>query len=434
MAVLALVLVAGSASAADALAGTLDLKTGLVVTDASTNLLARAAVPQATDLNVGVIQLDGPITPARRQALVNAGVVLFDYLPQYAYAADLRHADFDALRALDFVTWVGQFRDEWKISPTLGTQAAQSPERQALHAQGKRSVQVVLWPNANIKQTLATLNAMPDVHVEEHGLIDRELHATVTMPLASAAAVAALPAVRWIEDTPEITDRNATVRWIVQSNVSNNFPIYDKGIHGEGQLIGVMDGRVNPNHCSFSDPEGDPFGPNHRKIEAYFTSVGSDFHGTHVAGTALGDAGSDNDLRGVAYMARLVFDTSTAISSGFNANLNQNYNAGATIHTNSWGNDGTTAYDSLARTIDVFSYNNDDNLVIFAVTNTSTLKNPENAKDVLAVGASQDTPNQASFCSGGRGPTNDGRRKPEIYSPGCSIRSASASSSCSSTS
>ncbi|RMH12363.1 MAG: hypothetical protein D6695_06840, partial [Planctomycetota bacterium] len=33
-----------------------------------------------------------------------------------------------------------------------------------------------------------------------------------------------------------------------------------------------------------------------------------------------------------------------------------------------------------------------------------------------------------------RGPTNDGRRKPEIYSPGCSIRSASASSSCSSTS
>ena len=68
----------------------------------------------------------------------------------------------------------------------------------------------------------------------------------------------------------------------------------------------------------------------------------------------------------------------------------------------------------------MFSYNHEESLVLFAEPNTSTLRNPENAKNLVAVAASQDTPNQASHCSGGVGPTSDGRRKPEIYAPGCS--------------
>lgn len=431
---LVLVVLAGSAFASNPIAGTLDLKTGLVATTNTTNILAQAALPMPGELRVGVVQLNGPITPARRQALQAAGVVLFDYLPEYAYAADLRNANLEQLRALDFVTWVGRFENEWKISPTLGTQPPQSTERQALLGQNRQAVNIVLWPNAELKQTLADLARIDGVVVANHDWIGDSVLVEAEIPLNQASTIAALPGVRWIEDMSEISFRNATVRWIDQSNTNGQTPIHDHGIKGLGQLIAVQDGRVNPNHCSFSDPEGDPFGPNHRKIEAYFTSTGSDLHGTHVACTALGDAGADNDLRGMAYEARLVFDISSSSATSFNTKLTRNYNAGAAIHTNSWGNDGTTAYDSLARTIDVFSYSNDDNLVIFAVTNTSSLKNPENAKDCLAVGASQDTPNQASFCSGGSGPTNDGRRKPEIYSPGCSIRSANASSTCSSTS
>ncbi|KAA0217233.1 MAG: hypothetical protein DYG94_01660 [Leptolyngbya sp. PLA3] len=432
-AALVLVALAGSALAGP-VAGSLDLKTGLVATTQANNLLAQAAAPLPADLRVAVIQLDGPITAARRAALQAAGVVLFDYLPDFAYAADLSGADLTGLRALEFVTWVGRFENEWKIAPGLGSQPAQTPERQALLAQGYRAVNIVLWQNASVNDTLNTLSGMDGVTVTSHDWIDREVLIEANIPLERAASIVALPGVRWIEDQGEMTMRNQTVRWIDQSNVSGQTPIHSHGIRGLGQLIGVQDGRVDPNHCSFADPEGDAFGPDHRKIQAYFTSTGADFHGTHVACTALGDAGADNDLRGMAYEARLVFDTSTSSATGFNANLVQNYNAGAAIHTNSWGNDGTVAYDSLARTIDVFSYNNDDNLVIFAVTNTSTLKNPENAKNCLAVGASQDTPNQANHCSGGSGPTNDGRRKPEIYSPGCSTRSASAGTSCSVTS
>ena len=68
-----------------------------------------------------------------------------------------------------------------------------------------------------------------------------------------------------------------------------------------------------------------------------------------------------------------------------------------------------------------------------ARVNTRVIMNPENAKNLLAVGASQDSPSQANHCSGGTGPTADGRRKPEIYAPGCSTRSSLNGSGCSTT-
>lgn len=424
----------GLAAAGDAVHqnGVLKLRVGDVTTKAGSNMLARAAVPVDFADRVAVVQLTGPITPAQRETLRTAGVILLDYLPDFAYAADLRGADVTALGDLAFVSWVGAFEDAWKISPDLGSQVIASDARLALRDAGQYAVEIMLWPGANMADTRAALNAIDALSIVEENWSGREMTISAIMPLAAANAVAAIGSVKWIEDTGEITYRNATVRWVVQSNQTNNFPIYDHGITGLGQILGIMDGKININHCSFLDPEGDAPGPNHRKILAYNTSLGSDTHGTHVAGTAVGDAGADNDTRGIAYDAKLVYDT-TSSASGFLTQLIQHYNQGAAVHTNSWGNDGTTNYDSLPRNIDVFSYDHDDNLVIFAVTNTSTLKNPENAKNVLAVGASQDAGSSANFCSGGRGPTNDGRRKPEIFSPGCSIRS-SFGSSCSTTS
>ncbi len=404
-------------------AGVLKLRTGDVFTTADNNVLARPAVPVDMTERVAVIQLTGPITPAQREDLRSAGVVLHDYLPDFAYAADLSGADIGLLRDMAFVSWIGAFEDEWKVSPDLGRQVLVSQERIDLRNAGLYAVEIMLWPGANLNETRQALGAIDGLAITEENWSGREMTLSATIPLASAEAVAAIGGVRWIEDTTEITYRNATVRWVVQSNQSNNTPIYDHGITGTGQIVGIMDGKVNYNHCSFRDAEGDPVGANHRKVVAYNTSFGSDVHGTHVAGTAVGDAGTTGDTRGIAYGGKLVYDT-TASAGGFLSNLNQHYNQGAAVHTNSWGNDGTTNYDSLARNIDVFSWDNDDNLVIFAVTNTSTLKNPENAKNVLAVGASQDAGSSANFCSGGRGLTNDGRRKPEIFAPGCNTRSA----------
>ena len=97
---------------------------------------------------------------------------------------------------------------------------------------------------------------------------------------------------------------------------------------------------------------------------------------------------------------------------------------GARVHTNSWGDDGTGAYTPLVRDVDLFSYDHEEALVIFAVSNGRYVRAPENAKNALAVGASLNGLAANEHCSGGTGPTEDGRRKPEIFAPGCGIESA----------
>jgi len=239
--------------------------------------------------------------------------------------------------------------------------------------------------------------------------------------------IAALTGVQYIEEGPEVTDRNSSTRWIVQTNVNGLTPLYSAGLTGVGQIVGVTDGKVNVTHCSFIDA-ANPIGVNHRKIQAYNTTTGYAQHGTHVAGTAIGDGGTAGDTRGIAYGGRLVFSlTPSFTESGAYNSFNTQFSQGARVITNSWGNDGTTAYDGLCRGVDDFSHDLEDSLVLFAATNLSTLKNPENAKNVLAVGASQDAGSQANHCSGGAGPTSDQRRKPEIYAPGCSTISSSSS-------
>jgi hypothetical protein len=100
---------------------------------------------------------------------------------------------------------------------------------------------------------------------------------------------------------------------------------------------------------------------------------------------------------------------------------------GAYVHSNSWGNDGVRIYSSLCRDIDRFTRDNEYDLVLFSATNTAFLQSPENAKNVLAVGASYSSPNQGTISDGGQGPTNDGRRKPEVFAPGRGTISAGLS-------
>ena len=419
---------------ANAQSDTLALKTGVVDITTLPNAKAANQIRPVRISDRMVIVLDQPITPALRSQIEATGTRIGDYLPERAYVVNLAKANITQLRALGFVSHIVEFSDSWKIDPLLGNRTLETQARKAIAAQGELAAFVYLFPSESIKATLKAINAQPGVKVVMSEYLSDRYMIQLTGDAASVKALAKIDAIQWIESAPEITMRNSTNRWIVQSNVNGFFPVYDAGIHGENQLVAVMDGRVKITHCSFTDPEGDPIGDDHRKIQAYNTSTGSDFHGTHVAGTVLGDNNTNDDTRGVAYKARLVFNTSPSFSfSAMNSRLGLHYSQGAAIHTNSWGDDGTTAYTGLARSIDTFSFNNDDNLVIFAVTNLNSLKTPENAKNCLAVGATQDANNQGAFCTGGQGPTADGRRKPEIYAPGCNTRSASSSTTCGTT-
>ena len=411
----------------------LHLQTGDVHTDRLANLLTTPSeVLDDADAHY-VIQLDGPLTPQRKQQLAAAGVQLGDYLPKNAYIVRLDAAAAVRVAGLGFVRWAGTYRSDWKIAPRIGDRPYFTPERQQTAARGEVMVDVTLFEDADSDAATVAIAAIDGVRVHRRETLAGNPTVTLTMPLANLPLLAGIAAVQFVEEAPEVVPRNSTNRWIVQSNIVNVTPLYDNGIHGEGQIIGVMDGRVDVNHCSFRDANN-PIGPNHRKILAYNTSQGADLHGTHVAGIAVGDADADDNTRGIAYLARLVYNTIPSFTeSGMYSFLNTHHTQGARLHTNSWGNDGTTAYDGLCRGIDSFSYDFEDSLILFAVTNLSSLKNPENAKNLLAVGASQDTPSQANHCSGGAGPTSDLRRKPEIYAPGCATNSSWAGHSCDTT-
>ena len=95
----------------------------------------------------------------------------------------------------------------------------------------------------------------------------------------------------FIEEAPEITFRNSTrTGGSFKATCSTPRRSTINCLTGTGQIVGIMDGEVNKDHCAVSDTN--PIGATHRKIEAYNTSFGYNSHGTHVAGTVVGDGGA----------------------------------------------------------------------------------------------------------------------------------------------
>lgn len=377
-----------------------------------------------------IIQLSGPITKEMQTALDASGIRLGDYLPTNAYVVSLSNNSAARLRELPFVEWVGDYDAAWKLDATIAKRNYATPERRATAGRGDAHVLITLFSGRPARETLAELGKMPGtvvLYVEHVGGCET---ISATVRAADVHRLAKLPDVQWVGDAPEITPRNSTTRWIIQSNIPNVTPIYDHGITGVGQIIGITDLRVDSNHCSFFDAVN-PIGPLHRKILAYNTTIGLSTHGTHVAGIAAGDNNINDDTRGIAYGAKFVYSYyPTFTEMGVYSTFQLHHNQGARTHCNSWGNEGTRNYEDLCRGIDSFVYDYEDSLVCFAVSNGPICTNPENAKNLLAVAAVQDDPGQNLFCKGGTGPTLDGRRKPEIMTVGCNVYSALTGSGC----
>ncbi|MCC6228050.1 MAG: S8 family serine peptidase [Phycisphaerales bacterium] len=419
----------------DGVRSTLRLRTGEVDLQARASLIAeRGVFVRGT---FGVIQIDGAMTPAKRSALVAAGAVLHDYLPDHAYLADLSSASKAQLRALQFVRTVSAYDDAWKLDPSLAARAGGGAKRtfkdgirNADERAGLITAAASLFPGVDpasawnaIKQAAPSATLVSIAKGE------------VVMKMARGHVLSASRAsgVRLVDELGEIELRDNTVNWIVQSNQASVTPFYSHGLTGVGQILGVIDTRCSPDHCAFQDTVN-PIGALHRKIQAYNATTGYTDHGTRVASIALGDPQDGSESTGVAYGARMVFNTppsttETGVFSRFDLHRTQ----GAFIHTNSWGLNTGNQYTGVVRAVDDFSWQHDDNLVIFAVANSSsvTIKIPENAKNCLAVAGCGDTPSQEVFTEGASGPTYDGRRKPEVLAPGTGIQGATLQTGCS---
>jgi subtilisin family serine protease len=204
--------------------------------------------------------------------------------------------------------------------------------------------------------------------------------------------------------------------------------VWSAGFHGEGMKIGIVDTGLDANHEDF---EG--------RVAAMTSFVGGDGtddngHGTHVASIAAGTgAASQGKYRGVApaaslYVAKVLDARGGGSMSGVMAGIEWAVDQGVHVVNLSLGSDGpcdgTDALSTLCdEVVQQFG------IVICAAAGNagpgaSTVGSPGCARWVITIGAVDDTDKVTSFSS--RGPTADGRVKPDLVFPGAGIVAAQA--------
>ena len=250
------------------------------------------------------------------------------------------------------------------------------------------------------------------------------------------------PSVMWLRFEPQMTFSNDQSKNHMKITTMRSY--FTTDLDGSGQIVAVADSGLDEDHGDF----GTRVIGNFDVIGDGSTADKHSGHGTHVACTVLGD-GTKGGYAGVAPDANLYFqamendNTGNFQSPSLNYLLNTAYNSGARIHTNSWGSSAASnqgKYTSESEDVDDRAnnydrvYNGVEGLtILFAAgndgPNAGTVSSPSTAKNSVTVGNHQARYNGApdNLMSGSsRGPTDDGRIKPDIIAPGGYVRSCRA--------
>ncbi|GJE01645.1 S8 family serine peptidase [Methylobacterium isbiliense] len=419
-----------------------------------------------------IVRLHGPLTEARREELLAAGVRLTERLSSSKYTVRLAPNEIDALAALPFVDWLRLYTDKDTLRDPPAAQPRRSDpatRRTCIYAvrthRAEDVDQVVEWLRKRERSPLSVDGGVVRVGLPERGRDVRDL--------------ARLPEVAVVEELlpPRLFDQ--CCRRILGIEQMADPAV---GLEGQGQVVGVADTGLDDTHPDFagrvravvalgrpgdhSDPEG---------------------HGTHVAGCLLGDgAASDGEVRGAAPKAELVFQSILDVNGRLGGLptdlgnlLREAYDAGARIHNNSWGAFAYAGYSVSSLQIDEFVAHNPDMLVVIAAGNDGiavarapgakpnaktgfvdwpSVAAPATSKNALTVGASRSDRRSGGYASltwkdvwadrypkspigrqtvsgnadclaafSSRGPCDDHRVKPDVVAPGTDVVAARSS-------
>ncbi|ETR68600.1 MAG: peptidase S8/S53 subtilisin kexin sedolisin, partial [Candidatus Magnetoglobus multicellularis str. Araruama] len=438
-----------------------------------------------------IVQFTSPITQKDRNMLEQMHIRVYDYIPDFAFIVRMSRDRCQMLNNTPRVRWVGPYTAPYKISQELLEHAATvSPKNLSSKTMILR---VSIFPDENMADISSKLSNYGKIinTYRTHWQISFQLEISPK----DIPRLSQIQGIKWISTLPSWQLMNNIASSIVNvAQVRKRF-----GLYGDGQVVAVCDtgldqGKIKPEslHDDFEDGAGQSRVKNLFNLtQRFFNDNPDDIfsgHGTHVAGTILGNgylSGShpkmnyfpDTSYAGIAPKAQLVFqaaeDSNTGMLLGLILDLNkifaQAYFADARIHSNSWGAATGSTYSAECADVDQFMWDNKNFLIVFAAGNSGVdmdhdgridpyaICSPATAKNCLTIGGSEsvrqddgytcawgecwptlyakdpiasdhlaDNPDgMAAFSS--RGPTIDGRFKPDLVAPSTNIISARSS-------
>jgi serine protease AprX len=435
-----------------------------------------ALAEDASQSDYVLIQARGPLTREQKEALAQLSVKILEYVPENTYLCYYPQSNLEAIRQLPFVEWANVYMRGFKVSPALRAEepshgvgaavlmGAPVRDRSFDHP---RLVDVVLHKNEDPKTVQRQIAEAAHVDPDSLQVDEASDKVRLTVYPKYLDAVAQIDAVRHIEPVAERKLHNNMARQILRAGT----PLGTAAFEGTGEVVAVCDTGFDKGSRTNVHPA---FRGRVKKLYALGRAKADDphGHGTHVAGSVLGDGKSTvlgGAIRGTAPKAVLVLQSVLDPQGGLGGLPNDlkvlfqdpYATQEARVHTNSWGDQGNFGvYTSNAKEIDDFVWSHRDLVICFAAGNEATDANqdgvidrgsvtpPGTAKNCITVGATEnlrpsvqityetfgfpslpfrsdkvaDNPEgMAAFSS--RGPTQDGRIKPDVVAPGTSILS-----------
>ncbi|MEV6398312.1 S8 family serine peptidase [Streptomyces sp. NPDC051907] len=421
-----------------------------------------------------ILQLGGPLLGEYRGEIEALGVTLERAVPTNAYLVNATREQADGLLALPFAVSVErygpQLAEPVRVRPERPGGSAELGEEETVESSTGGRVWDLRLTGAEVRpQVVAWL----EEHTDSQGLrVVADAGHRVRIELAEGSAlenqIPQVPGVlEMVEYVPPKFFNDVALELLGVTSPAGDgaFPFT-----GRGQIVGVADTGVDIGHPDFDG----------RIVDAVALgrpgdSSDTNGHGTHVAGSILGDgAASDGAFHGAAPEAQLYFQSVMDESGGLGglplllADLFEPaYQAGVRIHNNSWGAATASAYTVNSDDVDSYVQKRRDMLVVIAAGNEgdaaqrlhsapgfvdwASIGSPASCKNALTVGArrssrtegglsrkswrafgfpddpiagqkiSGDPEALAAFSS--RGPCDDWRVKPEVVAPGTDILS-----------
>lgn len=416
----------------------------------------------AGERRVVLVQWPGPVDEARLAALQAQGAELIQPIPEQGYLVSLPTTATISLKAANAPSWSSAMDPSWKIHPEIARGLAAAAVSTLAESSGTTK-QVVSRYNIQVAKTggeaaVQTALAGRGFAVRTLGAMDQVQILTVEADAAAVQDLSRMNSVIWIEPYREprlASEREGTA---LSGNFNANYTdilapgtyqtwLASTGITGSGVTVHIMDDGLSQGYYSNAAGTAHPdflgriTGIENSTYDALGDSGGGhgNINASIIMGQPIAGGGGMTDKdgymlgQGVAPNARIyatkIFNNNEyfEIKSAFDSLVSNGYIAGARISSNSWGAEALGEYDSEAQFFDNLTRDAVSGTsglqpmaFVFAAVNSGpyaqTIGSPATAKNVISVGATENS-DQGVYDRSGMGPSDsDDMRDVAVFS------------------